>query len=113
MVARYAGAHYIFPDVRAVARSRDDVVQRQLLGLYATVLAGEPVSIKYRLPGQASPHHGALDHVEEPDYRWRRECFGDAMDESHAICDKLSLAVPHQHECPSYCADVERLVVLV
>ena len=49
VVARDARANHIFPDMLAIARARDDVVKRQLLGFFPAVLAGEPITIEYRL----------------------------------------------------------------
>ena len=49
VVAGNAGADDVVPGVGAVAPARHDVVERELAGLFAAVLAGKSVAVEYRL----------------------------------------------------------------
>jgi len=68
VVARLAGTDEIFPTVRTAAMPRDDMVNRQLLRLLATVLAGEVVAQKQLSACELGNGLDAAYEVEKPDY---------------------------------------------
>lgn len=67
VVAGDAGADHVLPNVGAVPRSRNDVVERELAGFLSAVLADESVAVEDCLTGKPAPHHRAFYHVDQPD----------------------------------------------
>ena len=90
-----------------------DVVERQVVGLAAAVLAGVPVAAEDLAPGQLDPRPRAADLVLEPDDRGRLVDGADRADLGVVVLDDLRLGAEHQPERPRDVADVQGLVVLV
>jgi len=68
VVARGTGTDHILPYVRTLARAGDYVVERQVLGFGAAVLAAEAVAIEYGSPGKTPSDQRPLDHVDKPNH---------------------------------------------
>ena len=62
VVARLAGGDEVLPGVAAAAMARHDVVERQVVGLPAAVLAGVAVAGEDLAPRQLHPRSRAADH---------------------------------------------------
>ncbi len=68
VVAGDAGAYDVLPYVRAASGPRQDVIEGEVLGLAAAVLAFEAVPVEDRAARQSTSHQGAFHHVHESDH---------------------------------------------
>ncbi len=70
VVAGDAGAYDVFPYVRTASGPRQDVIEGEVLGLAAAVLAFEAVPVEDRAARQSALYQWAFYHVHESDHRW-------------------------------------------
>ena len=113
VVARLARGDEVLPGVAAAAVARDDVVEGQVVGLAAAVLAGVAVAREDLAPGQLDPRPRPPDLVLEPDDGRRAELGPRRPDDLVVVLDHLGLLAEHEPERPRQVPDVQRLVVLV
>ena len=95
MVARDAGADDVLPYMGTAFRPWNDVVESQVLGLAAAVLALEAVPVEDRSARQSASHQRALYHVHESDYRRHLYEQGDSTDVAATVVDDKTTAVIH------------------
>lgn len=69
VVADGASAHHVFPGVFAATAAWQDMVQRQVAGLTAAVLAQIPVPAEYLGTSNAATKAGPFDHVYQANHR--------------------------------------------
>lgn len=113
MVAGPAGTDDVLPGVRTAAGTRHDMVDRQVMGAYAAVLAGVVIAEKDLAAAEFHAHRGTLDQAQEADDRRRGEapvCRGHLM---LVGLQDLCLAGEPEDERPTHRCDMQRLVVLV
>ena len=113
MIAAHTSANHVVPRVRPFPPARQDVVQRQLPGPLAAVLAGIAVSVEHRLARKSSPHYGTLHHIDQSDHRGSGEQIGHTSNVAAPILYEFGLPSPYQRQRASHVANVQRLVVLV
>jgi hypothetical protein len=82
--------------VAPAAVARDDVVQRQVAGADAAVLAGMVIANENLAPRQPHARPWALDHVHEPNDRWTLEKPVRRTNGMIGVLENLCLAAVHQ-----------------
>ena len=92
---------------------RHHVVQRQIAGGLAAVLAHVPVAGEDLAPGEAYPRSRPPDVVLEPDHARGAERALGGRDVGMVVLDHLGLRSEDEAERPSNIADVEGLVIRV
>src|SRR5688500_8181920 len=113
MIARAASAHQVVPCVPATAVPRHHVVERQLLGLRAAVLAGVVVAQKDLAPREPDAGARTLHELYQADHRRARDRKRGRADGASTVLQDLSLpTVEEDHGAPGV-ADVDRLIVLI
>src|SRR3954452_11907933 len=113
MVAGTAGRDEIEPRVCTAARTRMNVVKREVARTPAAVLAGVIVANEDLLARQLHLRSGALDHVDEADDGGRRKLAGRAAQREIVLLEYLGLAINDQHNRPADIAYVQGFVVLI
>ena len=113
VVAPLARGDEILPGVSAATMARHDVIQGQVVGLPAAVLAGVPVAGEDLSTAELHPGPGSADHVLEPYDGGRAELRPRRPDHLVVVLDHLGLLPEQQSEGPGQIADVERLVIVV
>src|SRR5215204_7164324 len=89
------------------------MVNRQVVAMAATVLAGEVVADENLPPSEFYSRSGPPDEIHEPDDRRSGEDLGGAGQTDLLGFEDLRLATDHEHDGSAHVADVEGLVVLV
>src|SRR5579884_1392389 len=113
VVAGAAGAHQVVPGVRPAAVARDEMVERQLLGLRPTVLASEVVAEKDLAAGQPHARPRPLDQRYQPDDRRPGQRPRRRADQPRPVLEDFGFAAIDQDNCAPWVTDVERLVILI
>ena len=113
VVAGLARGDQVLPAVGATAVARHHVVERQVVGLAAAVLAGVPVAREDLATAELHARPRPADEVLETDHGGRAELRPRRPNHLVVVLDHLGLLTEQQSEGPWQIADVERLVVLV
>ena len=113
VVARLARGDEVLPGVSATPMARNDVVEGQVVGLAAAVLAGMPVAREDLAAGQLDPRSRAADQVLEADDGGRAVFGPRRPDHLVVVLDHFGLLAEHEAEGARQVTDVERFVVLV
>src|SRR5258707_4323176 len=113
VVAAAAGADQVVPAVAAAAMARDDMVQSEIAGADAAVLAGVMIANEDLAAGEPHARSRPFDHVHQPNDRWPREEPIGGADGDFGVFEHLSLAAVHQDQSSACVAHIQRLVVLV
>src|SRR5690606_7490746 len=106
VVTGLASRHKVLPGVRPATRPRDDVVDRQVIGLDATVLAGEVVANKHLTTCELDPRPWPLDDVDQPGDGGRVNTSRCAVDRLLVGLEDLRLFVEYESHRPAHIADV-------
>ena len=112
-IAAAAGGNHILPSVAAVLATGYHVVQSQVLGLLAAILAGEPVSQEHLFLGQLPGQERPFDHVDQPDDGGGLDYRSDGVELSLVVLKRLGFAFVEHHHGPADRANVHRNVVEV
>jgi len=112
-VAEHTGAYHIFPGMLTSPVAGNDVVQSQLSGLLAAVLAGVFITVEYLIAGQFFLPVRPFHHESEAYYGRELKAGAYRMDEAKAVFQHLRLALVNQHDGTLGPAYGERFIALV
>ena len=113
VVARYACAGDVLPDVGSALVTRQHMVNGKVLGLFATVLADITVSEKYFLSGKPVLLDRAFNHVDEPDDCRDVKDGLRRVEFPSSVLQHLRFAPTKEDYSAAHVADVEGFIVLV
>jgi hypothetical protein len=91
----------------------DDVVQGQLLGALATVLAREAITQEDISPREAAIEVWPSHQTKEADNRWHRHHHARGAKGAPTVLHQLGLAAVQEDQSTAHSANVEGVVVLV
>lgn len=113
VVAGLAGGDQVLPAMGTAAMARDDMVDSEVFGLFAAILAGVVVAQEQLATRQFRDRVDPLDEVEQADHRWADELVRGRVEDSLAQFDDFRLAVPDQNKGTASRTDIQWLKILV
>jgi len=113
VVAGLARADEILPGVRAIARLRHDVIDRQVTALQSAILAGIPIADEDLATGQLHLRAGTLDQCGEADYRRDAVIVVYGVQDQAILFEDFGLTGEDHHQGALDVANVEGFVILI
>lgn len=111
VIAGGAGCYHIAPGVPAAHMAWDDVVNREIHGVFSAILAGVAITPENLPPGEPDNLPGMHYHVREADNGRTGEHVGDRTDFAATIEHQRSFLGENQPNRPAQVADVERFKI--
>ncbi len=111
VIAGGAGSHYIGPDMLTTQVFRQNMVDRQIASMPATVLADEVITTKNLPPGQFDLQTGAMDHMLQTDNGWPWEGLFNGLNCAAAIHYHTGFPRKDQANGATGVANIDRLKI--